>query len=316
MTDALAALGAMFAVLVAFYGLRRATLTADVARSIGRLGAGRQVLPRASVGKRPRRVLLAGIAERMGSTRLGGRLAAHAERVHPARSFSDMLAIWISGAVGGGLAAGVLFRSTPLVVALTFAGPLIADRLMIRLGGRRTARLEQQLPEAFAKQASALRAGHSTSASIRMLSIEMPSPLGDELAAIVREMDLGRGLDHCLARLAERVGSRDVNLWVTAVTVHNQTGGNLSKMLESLSANIRERVQMRAEIRALTAQGRLSGLVVALAPLGFFLLLSATSREQMKVLYTTRIGLVILALGVVMQFAGFLWIRHIMRIKT
>lgn len=314
--DAFAALGAAVAVLAAWYGLRRAATAADVARSLVRLGAtrpGRRIAP---AGKRSRRAILGGIAGRLASTRLGRRLSVHAERVHSARSFSDVLAFWACGTVGGALAGGFLFGSGPLLVGFALAGPLVVDRLMIRLGGYRTARLEQQLPEAFAKQTSALRAGHSTSASIRMLSAEMPAPLGDELAAVVREVDMGRGLDQCMARFADRVGSRDVNLWVTAINVHSQTGGNLSKILESLSTRIRERGQIRAEIRALTAQGRLSGLVVALAPLGFFLLLSATSREQMKVLYTTPAGLLILVVGVAMQLAGFLWIRHIMRIKT
>lgn len=314
-TDVLVAMGAAAAILGAVYGLRRSAGSAEVGRALSRLGAPRPTRI-AKAENRSRRAFLTGPAERLERTRFGSKLAAHARRVHSARTFSDVLAIWTCGAVGSGMLAGILFESGPMVVAFCLAGPLIADRLMIRLGGRRTARLEQQLPEAFARQASALRAGHSTSASIRMLSSDMPSPIADELAAVVREVDLGRGLDQCLARMGERLGSRDVTLWVTAMNVHRQTGGNLSKILEVLSERIRERGQMRAEIRALTAQGRMSGLVIALAPLGFFLLLSTTSREQMKVLYTTAIGLVILAVGVTMQLAGFLWIRHIMRIKT
>ncbi len=147
------------------------------------------------------------------------------------------------------------------------------------------------------------------------MAAQTGAPLGHELAETVRAIDLGVPIERALDELTQRSGSRDVELWVTAMQVHRATGGNLTSIVTSLAAQIKERAEMRAEIRALTAQGRLSGMVVAAAPIAFFLLLSVTAKEQMAVLYSTPTGLMLLAAGIALEAAGFLWIRWILRIK-
>jgi tight adherence protein B len=317
-TDVMASVGASASVLLAFFGIAKSLRRAEVARALGRwdpspkrrrgMAKGRSLRERGN-----REPLLTGLAEAVARNRFGRKLAARAARLHPSRPFSDVLALWSSGAIGGVIAGWLLFGG-PLPILLAGAAPLIIDRVMIRAGGRRTARLEQQLPQAFSLQSSALRAGNSLTATLRMMSHELPAPLGEELSTTVQETELGTDLGDALARMASRTASRDVTLWVTAMTVHRRTGGSLPKILESLANRIRERTQMRAEVRALTAQGRLSGLVVAGAPVGFFLLLSATSRDQMSVLYSSPLGLTVLALGVAFQLLGFVWVRRILKL--
>jgi tight adherence protein B len=266
--------------------------------------------------RRERKVLLEGLAARAAATRLGARLHSHAVRAHPQIPFSDFIALGLCGVIAGTLAGLVVFGGGPLVIASAVAGPVAMDRLLVRFSGRRAGKVEHQLPDALLLQASALRAGHSTTRSLGEIARELPGPLGVEIAQTVREVGLGRSLDHALDQLAARVGSRDIQLWVTAMLVHRQTGGNLAAIVESISARIRERAHMRAELRTLTAQGRLSGIVVGVAPLAFFLLLSMTSRQQMRFLYSTSVGLLLLGMGLALQIAGFLWIRWILRIKT
>lgn len=311
MTDVMAAFGASASVLLAFVGIAKSLRRAEVARVLQRWDPS----PKRRRGKARARSepILAGLAEAVARNRFGSRLAARAARLHPSRPFSDVLALWSSGAIAGAIAGWLLFGG-PLPILLAIAAPLIVDRVMIRAGGRRTARMEQQLPQAFSLQSSALRAGNSLTATLRMMSQELPPPLGEELSITVRETELGTDLGDALVRMVSRTASRDVTLWVTAMTVHRRTGGSLPKILESLASRIRERTQMRAEVRALTAQGRLSGLVVAGAPVGFFLLLSATSRDQMSVLYSSPLGLSVLALGVAFQLLGFVWIRRILKL--
>ena len=132
---------------------------------------------------------------------------------------------------------------------------------------------------------------------------------------MLAEVDFGRPLEESLERFSARVPSRDVDMWVTAMLVHRQTGGNLAGVMEASAQRVSQRLQLRSEIRAMTAQGRLSGLVVAVAPLVFFFLLSIGSREQMEFLFTSALGLTILVAGLTMNVVGMLWIRHALRIR-
>lgn len=284
---------------------------AESARMLQRLGVG----SRAEVPPRARRALLGGAAERLRATRIGNRLASYAEKAHPSLPFSDVVALLLASAVAGGLAGRALFGGSALAFAGALAGPVALDRFGVRIGVRRTLRLEQQLPDALALQAAALRAGHSIVRSLRVVAGESRPPLRDEVSLTLGDIDIGRSLDESIRRMTKRMPSRDFGLWVTAMQVQRVTGGDLSKVLESLASQIRDRAHMRAEVRALTAQARLSGMVVALAPAAFFLLLSVTARQQMRILYTTPLGLLLLALGISMQVAGFVGIRWILRVK-
>jgi tight adherence protein B len=281
------------------------------AKSLARLG------PQPSLREEQpgRRVLLQGMADKLARTRWGPRLGSYAASAHPGLPFSDLLAIGMAGVVGGGIAGWVMFGGGIPAVAVAVGTPFALERAFLRVRGRRTTRMEQQLPEALALQAGTLRAGHSLIRSLRVLGAETKPPLAEEIVSTLAEIDLGRPIENALRRLSDRSASRDIALWVTAMLVHRHTGGNLANIVDSLAERVTQRLQLRGELRALTAQGRLSGLVVATAPIGFLLLLSMGSREQMQVLYSTPIGWVILTAGLAMNALGLLWIRWILRIR-
>jgi len=263
-----------------------------------------------------RKPWLTGLAAKVKSTRYGRLLFAYAANNHPHVPFSDVLAIFLACVLSGLVAGALLFGGGPLTLLMMAGAPVVADRALLKMAGRRTIRLEQQLPEALHLQASALKAGHTTARSLRVIAAETRAPLGEEIDRAVREMDLGTSLETALQNLSKRTGSRDIDLWVTALLVHRTTGGNLPVILSGLAGRVRDRTHVRAEIRALTAQGRMSGLVVALAPVAFFIILSITSKDQMRVLYTTPLGLFFLAVGASMEVVGYLWIRAILRIRA
>jgi len=272
------------------------------------------LLPR-TVEKVERTPVLEGFAKRVGETKVGARLRLHVDRSHPDLSFSDALTWGMATSIGGWLVGSFLF-GPPISWLAGFAAPVVADRVKVRLSGRRIQRIEHQLPEALALQSSALRAGHSLVRSLQIVASQTKSPLGQELTRAARQIEVGSSFDVAVAELIARTPSRDLELWVTALTVHRVTGGDLAGALEALASQVRERGHVRAEVRALTAQGRLSGLVVAIAPIAFFLLLSVTSKEQMRILYTTPVGFFCLAAGAAMEVLGFLWIRSILKVKV
>ena len=259
--------------------------------------------------------LLEGAATRAAGTFWGAKLAAYSAKAHPGELFSDVLAWGLAASLGGALAGTFFFeRSLPTII-LALAAPVAADRVLIRLRGSRAARIEKQLPSALALQASALRAGQSLARSLRIVEEGTKSPLRDELERMLNLIDLGMPVDEALEQFAARTSSRDLDLWVDAMLVHRQTGGNLANVIESLATRVSQRMNLRSEIRGLTAQGRLSGMVVAGAPVAFFLMLSIGSREQMEFLYTTPLGWVLLLTGLTMNALGLLWIRAVLRIR-
>ncbi|MGH2772725.1 MAG: type II secretion system F family protein, partial [Actinomycetota bacterium] len=116
-------------------------------------------------------------------------------------------------------------------------------------------------------------------------------------------------------QLAARIGSREGQLWVNAMIIHKATGGNLTVVADSLGKRLRERLDLSREVRALTAQARLSGIVVAAVPLLFLVILSA-SAPQMKVLYETPAGWGLLTAGLLLELVGFAWIKSALRVKA
>jgi tight adherence protein B len=107
-----------------------------------------------------------------------------------------------------------------------------------------------------------------------------------------------------------------VQPWIAALLATRPTGGDVSRTLTSLAARARERGQLESELRALTAQGRLSGTVVSLAPVAFLALMAASSRKEAQALYGTRAGTAVLGIGALLDVAGLLWIRRIAGVRA
>lgn len=310
MSDLVIAIMCGAAVAALFAGVRRIAFSRDASLMFARLGGVQRR------HQRERAPILKGLGERIATTQRGSWLYSRLASRHPAVAFSDALAAGTAGLLAGVLVGSLVFGGGSMAVLGGLAGPMVVDRLALRWGGRRVARLEQQLPDALLVQAAALRAGHSILRSLRAVSEEIASPLREEIATTVRDLDLGTPLETALENFKRRSGGKDLELWVTSMLVHKATGGNLAESVEELAGRIRSRLHLRGEIRALTAQGRLSGAVVAAAPLGFFAVLSVTSKDQMDVLFTTPLGLTLLVIGVAMELAGFVWIRRILRVKA
>lgn len=300
---------------LALVGILAARASIARSRKANRLLQRLDVQPAGAGRRTPGGPLLEGWAEKVAGTSRGARLSRWAELHHPGVPFSDVLAIALASSLGAGLFGMLMFESMLGALGSAAAAPFAADRFFVRLHGNRATRIEKQLSEALSLQANVLRAGQSLSRSLRILAEETKAPLKEELERMIGEVDFGRPLEQALERFAARIPSKDIDMWVTAMLVHRQTGGNLAGVMDSSAQRVSQRLQLRSEIKAMTAQGRLSGLVVAVAPLLFFFLLSVGSREQMEFLFTSALGLTILIAGLTMNVMGMLWIRHALRIR-
>jgi tight adherence protein B len=184
-----------------------------------------------------------------------------------------------------------------------------------RISGRLNA-FNKQLPDTISLLSNALRAGSSFLQSVELVSRESPPPMGPEMGRVVREVNLGLGMEEALANMVRRIKSDDLDLMVTAIGVQQQVGGNLAEVLDTIAFTIRERVRIKGEIRTLTAQGRYSGYIVAFLPVAIAVTLNFINPEFMRPLFTELIGQILLATGLIMMSIGFFAIRKITDIKV
>ena len=216
-----------------------------------------------------------------------------------------------------GLAAVLYLLRDPLSALVGALLGYFVPRIWVgrRISGRLNA-FNKQLPDTITLLSNSLRAGSSFLQSIELVSRETPPPMGSEMGRVVREVNLGLGMDEALANMVRRIKSDDLDLMVTAIGVQQQVGGNLAEILDTIAFTIRERVRIKGEIRTLTAQGRYSGYLVAFLPIGIMITLNFINPEFMQPLFTELIGQALLALGAIMMSIGFFAIRKITDIKV
>jgi len=189
--------------------------------------------------------------------------------------------------------------------------------LVIRFKKARKARLiEKQMPETMELLARSLRAGHALPSSIELAGKEIADPLGGEMKIVYEEQRLGLGLNEAFKRMGERVASRDLQYFITAVLLQSETGGNLSEIMENIGYLIRERLKLKGKIQALTAEGRFSAIILAMLPFVVFAALTMVNRKYVNTLFTEPAGTKIIATGMVSILLGVLWMRRIIAIKV
>ncbi|MBI2983941.1 MAG: type II secretion system F family protein, partial [Chloroflexi bacterium] len=132
---------------------------------------------------------------------------------------------------------------------------------------------------------------------------------------VVREVNLGLGMEEALHNLVRRIKSEDLDLMVTAISIQQSVGGNLAEILDTIAFTIRERVRIKGEVNTLTAQGRYSGYLVAFLPIAIAFMINLISPAFMQPLFTQTIGQILLGVGGVMMTIGFFAIQKITDIK-
>ena len=143
----------------------------------------------------------------------------------------------------------------------------------------------------------------------------MPAPIGIEFGRVCNEIRYGATLEEALNNMVDRVKSADLMLVVSAVLIQRTTGGNLSEILSTISNTIRERIKIKGEISSITAQGRMSGLIIGSLPIAIAAILMVINPEYMTTFFTTTAGNIMLIISVVMEVLGFFAIRKVVTIE-
>src|SRR5262245_23719920 len=201
----------------------------------------------------------------------------------------------------------VLFLSDNLLIAavaglLGGAGVLVFYLSSMR--NRRHRKLQAQLPEATDILVRSLRAGHPVASAIRLVARDLPDPMGTEFAIVADEMTYGLDLETAMDNLGARVGQRDIALIVIATRIQTSTGGNLAEIMSCMSRVVREGLKLRMKVRALSAEGRWSAIILSILPFALFGVLAATSPTYYGEVWNEPIVQVMLAASVIWLLIG------------
>jgi tight adherence protein B len=161
-----------------------------------------------------------------------------------------------------------------------------------------------------------LRAGHSLGAGMHVVAEEMPAPICDEFGRVYEEQNLGIPVEDSLRNICERIPNLDLRFFVTSVAIQRQTGGDLAEILDKIGHVIRERYRILGQVKALTAEGRLSGVVLIALPFVLFLVMLHIKPDYVQVLWTEPLGIKMSVFGLIMQILGALTIKKIINIKV
>jgi tight adherence protein B len=230
--------------------------------------------------------------------------------------FSRFIVIVAGMAIAGGI-FGVAFRLPTLAVPVT---ALLWGALpffwLIRRRSKRISQFIESMPEAVELVSRALRAGHGLASGLHLVAEEMKGPIADEFNRVFEEQNLGIPIEMSLRNMADRIPVMDVRFFVIAVVIQRSTGGDLAEVLDKIGRLIRQRFELRGHVKSLTAEGRLSGVVLLGMPPVLLLYMFFINYDYVSVFFTTAEGAKMLSVTAVLQIVGAWVIKKIVAIKV
>ena len=199
-----------------------------------------------------------------------------------------------------------------LIEMLVVPGPFLLLRIKT---SQRLRKFHEQLPDTLQLISGFLKAGYSFNQALSMIVDESKPPVSDEFRRILSEIRMGLPEREALENISQRINSEYFSWTVTAINVQREVGGNLAEVMELISDNIRERDRVMSRIKALTAEGRLSAIILIILPIAVGLMMIILNRGYISLLVTTKPGLIMLLAAGVMMIAGIIWIIKIVQIK-
>lgn len=229
-------------------------------------------------------------------------------------TYEEMYVLKIMGATSLGFLAFALSRNVVLIlliIGFIWILPTIVVKSRIQ---KRIKAFDDQLNEGLIMISNALKAGYSFLQALAVAADETQDPFSKEFKGLLKELSLGIPIEDGLSNLLDRMPSEDLKLIVNAILIQKDIGGNLSEILENIGETIRERQRIKNEINTLTAQGRLSGIIIMAMPAVLGVMIYFFSPEYIMELFNTLVGRFMLVVAVFSQIMGWLFIRKIVNI--
>ncbi len=254
------------------------------------------------------------ISKRVEKSTYGDRLAKELAQADLKLKPGEYVTAMITASLAVGI-VGYFLGNNSIVLALAgMVGGLFLPSLYVKIQkSRRLIKFSDQLGDMLGLMVNGLRAGYSILQAMESVSKELPAPISDEFRRVVQEIQLGVTTEKALENLLRRIPSDDLDLVITAMNVQREVGGNLAEILETISHTIRERVKLKGEIRVLTSQQRITGLFLAILPIGLALALYVINRDYVMEFFSPEnntgplpCGYLAAAAAVLMIVVGYL----------
>ena len=314
---ALTATAAVITLMLAFYGNAIPNSGAVRGRLDG-LMSGTSVVETGTVALRTSKTgksMFSGLAPGNLGAQLAGQLERADMTMRPGEFVVMRFAVGIAGfIVPMIIVPGLMGIVVGVVVGLV--GYNLPKFYLKRRIKKRTTKLNQQLPEALTMVSNSLKAGFGLLQALSTTAEQMSHPISTELSRTIHEMNIGSSAEVALLSLSDRNNSYDLDIVVTAILVQRTVGGNLGEILDTVAETMRERIRIRGEIETLTAQQKLTGLVLGFIPIGVGLLFQLMSPGYINPLFTTMQGKIMLVAAVIMEVIGVMIIQRILDIEV
>lgn len=222
---------------------------------------------------------------------------------------------WMATALGGGLLLLITGKFIFLFIGCLI-GFLTPKFIVNKRQKDRINKFNEELPDMISTAVGAMRAGFSFPQALKTVVDESASPMKEEIETVLREMQYGSSIEEALNGLKERMPSEDLDLMIEAILIQRQVGGNLATVLEKIVDTIMDRTKIQRQIRTLTAQGRLSGIVIGLLPIILAFVLYLIEPEYIGTLFTNTIGLILVAGATISGIVGFIMIQKLTTIEV
>ena len=255
------------------------------------------------------------VSKMVQQTDVGPRLAADIARADLSLTVGEYITVTLVAAFLG-LSLG-LWRFG-LIIGVILAGVLgyLPSVYLSSAGKKRQQAFSEQLPDVLTLLVSALRAGYGITQAIQTLIDQLPEPASKEFGEVMRAVALGQPITQALNAMVDRMGGGEVELMVTAINIQHELGGNLSQTLETIGQTIRDRIKIKGELMVLTAQQRITGLMLAVLPIGIGAALYMINRQHISRLFEPGIMRYILIYGIVSEIVGFVVMRKMVAIEV
>jgi tight adherence protein B len=215
-----------------------------------------------------------------------------------------------------GAIAGVYWRSI-VAAGVAFVVAVLFVLLLIQFAGSREKRVfEGQLPDTLTLLSTSLRAGYSLLQAVEAVASEAPQPTSREFGRAMAEARLGVTVVDAMEGISNRMQSEDFSWAVMAIEIQREVGGNLAEVLQTVADTMRQRNRLRGEIKALTAEGRISAIILGALPFVLFAFLFTTNRDYLEPLITRTQGIIAMVVGLVLMAAGWWWLKKIVDIEV
>ena len=216
--------------------------------------------------------------------------------------------------------APFVFGISPFNVAVGFGlsilGYFLPAQWVSGKRKKRTNHINAQLVDLLGMVSNSLKSGYGLMQGFEFAGKQLPDPLGMEVRRMLREATLGLSAEQALAALGTRIDSKDMDMVITAINIQRTVGGNLAEILESVAHTMRERERIRGEINTLTAQQKMTGIVIGMLPVFMFLIFMVINPDYMGLLFETMAGRLILVGSAVMEVMGYFMIKKIIAIEV